>query len=213
MDKKIFIGVGIVAICAVLLVCFLGGDGIFHSKTSFKTKFMDGEIQGNAFKEPDLISDILQDYRVDYSDHSNNVFYTFGVVKNASFSYKTWEWFGAKKIHSYEVNGITWTIYYQDSKTISKYHNATTKLGGYLCVAYKDGIYYEIGISSDKIPSNSSIDSELFKNYAKPLIESVTLKNASKAPYLYQWWGYSEGDFNMLVNDVNNNGFDYVYPK
>ena len=211
MNKKILIGVGVIIICAFAITCFLGGDGIFSPKTSFSTKFLDGEIQGNAFQEPDLGRYRFQDFQIEFTDYSNSIYYYFNVQKNISFLIDYYKWLGVKKISDYEYNGINWTVYYFDAKANSKSINGTSKINGYCCVASRDGIDYLISVSSDKIPSNNSTDSELFKNYVKPLIESLTLKKTQNVPYLYEWWGFKEEEFNMMVNNAKENGFDSIF--
>jgi hypothetical protein len=192
--------------------------GVFEETTPFKTKFIDGVIQGQAIEHPNSGTYEVQNYSTYYLDYSNGIIYYFEIMKllnqKHSLFFENYDkWMGSKKVSDYEYNGTRWEVYYWDTKSNSKFYNETTNFSGYFITADKDGNSYNIVVESDMISSNDSIDSELFQNYVKPLIESLNFKKISNVPSAHHYWGLTEEEFDNMIDFGNNEGFDSFYSR
>lgn len=199
MNNKLLIGIiAIIAILGVSLVAL----ATYSPTTEFDTGFMKGEMAGTVDQSG---NSSLGKGMVEYNDTDNGIRYLFGVYKNLNFTLEMGENIGLKKISTQTYNDVKWDIYYAGPEFGVAIDNNT--YSGYLCIGHgKDAIYYA-EISSYNVKPDETLNSELFEDYVKPLLESLTLTDPQDPPEEYEFYNMSESDFETMESFVEANGW------
>jgi len=187
MNKKFFALMTIlIAMVAILLGLYT--SGMFLQKTEFDTKFMSGTIPGDAVLNKNHPKHGT--WWVNYEDKSNNISYTFLVLKNGTFLKDVFKYSGFQKVGTAKYNDVKWNIYFLKSKRSSNFTNnknltfSDTHIFyyNYLCTAHKNGTDYFIFIFSPKVIGSNSNSSDLYSNYLDPLLKTVKVKKVDYPP-------------------------------
>ena len=187
MNKKFF-ALMTILIGMVSILVGLYSVGVFSVETDFDTEFMSGTIHGEAFLNTNHPR--YSPWWVNYEDKSNNINYTFLVLKNGTFLKDVFKFSGFQKIGSQKNNGVKWNIYYLKSKRSSHVpNNENSSISesqifyyNYLCTARKNGTDYFIFVYSSKIKGSDSNNSDLYSNYLNPLLKTVKVKKVDDPP-------------------------------
>lgn len=191
MNKKFFALMTIlIAIVAVLVGLY--AEGVLTPKTDFNTKFMSGTIYGDAVLNKNY--DKNNNWSVNYEDSTNNISYTFLIVKNGTFLMDVFKFSGFQKVESKSYNNVTWDVYFlktSRSSNITNYENSTISRSpifyyNYVCTTNQNGADYFIFLFSPKVTGSISLNSDLFSNYVEPLLKSVKIKNVEYIPSIQE---------------------------
>lgn len=187
MNKKFFALMTIlITIVAVLVGLYV--SGIFSPKTNFDTQFMSGTIYGDAVLNKNY--DRYNNWSVNYIDKTNNISYTFLIVKNGTFLMDVFKFSGFEKVESKSYNNIKWDVYFLKTSRSSNISNngnsifsgSTISYYNYVCTANHNGADYFIFLFSPKVTGSKSLNSVLFSDYVEPLLGSIKLKNIDYIP-------------------------------
>jgi len=211
MNKYILIAV--ISIVVVVGIIALFTLSFSEKSTEIDTKFLSGTIPGVVVKNN--ASEYLSDWKVQCNDTANKIYYDFIMADSFNF---TKEYLinmrGGEKIDSKEYNGVQWEIYYCRSTGFSTVFESAENFfipqPGYLCFASgKNGDYF-ISISSGKVHSNSSMDTELFEKYLEPLLNNITLKDSQNPPKEYQIINSTKEDYDNAINNIGQYGWETI---
>ncbi|MDR2967243.1 MAG: hypothetical protein LBU74_04785 [Methanobacteriaceae archaeon] len=205
MDKKI-LAIIIVVVAILAIVTSVLVLDVFTPKADFENKFMTGTLYGLYYIEENATN--TTGWEDAYIDSTNNITYDFLAIKNSTFLIDMLKHFGMKKISSENYNGQNWDIYFlnfNDMPDLFKSYDS-----GYLLVTTKNDVDYIVMVSSFKVTSDTSLDSELFTSYINPLMKTITLKNAYNAPEIYKFMDISKEEFNTMVKYIDANGWDIL---
>jgi len=216
-DKALLAVVAIVVIIIAtgILVFSLG---IFEEHTEVNTKVLSGIISGPANETPienSSFSEELtsQNWTSSYFDSTHGVLYEIAMADNFNFIKDLFLHTGCmKKVATKEYNGNKWDIYHFNGIDYKSKFNSIISLGFpgfvYLCSASGENGEYLVIVESSYVVSDDTLDSDLFKNYCEPFLNTITLKNPTNPPKEYQILDISLNDYNTLKNFVKNNGWD-----
>ena len=187
MNKKFF-ALMTILIAMVAILVGLYESGVFSPKTDFDTKFISGTIYGDAVINKNHSKH--GPWWTNYIDRSNNITYSFLILKNGSFLMDVFLFSGFQKVESKSYNNITWEIYFLKTLRTSKIptnENSTISESpiiyyNYVCTANQNGADYFIFLFSPKVTGSELLTSDLFKNYVDPLLQSIQLKNVEYPP-------------------------------
>ena len=187
MNKRFFALMTIlIAIIAVLIGLY--SSDIFTIKTDFDTQFISGTIYGDAVLDKNYNK--YNNLSVNYKDMTNNISYTFIIVKNGTFLMDVFKFSGFQKMESKYYNNVKWDTYFlktskpsnipnNENPTISRspifYYN-------YVCTANQNGADYFIIIYSPRVTGSTSSNSDLFNHYVRPMLENIKVKNVYYVP-------------------------------
>ena len=184
MDKKILLAVVfIVAVIAMGIGLF--SLGFFGQTTQVDTKFLSGIIQGEAV-DTSYMPMPVKEYTVNYEDNKNNITYEFMMADTLQVTIKLIETLGGGKITTKEYNGVKWDIYYSR--------------GGYSCIASGKNGDYCVHVNGFNVSHDRTLNSDLFKNYVEPLLNSITLKD-SNPPKEYEVCGIPIDEYNNFMQN------------
>jgi hypothetical protein len=62
-----------------------------------------------------------------------------------------------------------------------------------------------IVINSETLEADNTMNSDLFKNFASPLLESIVLKDPQGVPEEYEFFNISKEDYNQVYDYIKNN--------
>jgi len=213
MNKKILLAIiAIVAVIAIGVSAF--SLGVFGQTTEVNTKFLSGTIQGEAIKNNTNVS--IPGWVTNYNDTENGIEYSFMMLDTFNFTKGLIvHGAGVKKIATEEYNNIKWDIYYLDAniannKSKSSFNSSDDlNASGYFCFASgKNGDYGILVMGSENISSDSSLNSDLFKNYIEPLLKSTTLKDPKNPPKEYQFAYMTKEEYDFINKYIKENGWD-----
>jgi len=205
LNKKILLAIiAIVMVVAVGVVAF--SLGVFAQTTEVDNKFIKAKIPDNAYEDNSMY--VLPGWQVIYHSTENNLTYAFGMIDTLKLTGEWCEELGLKKISTQTYNGIEWDIYYESPEFTKNYYNES--FHGYMfATSGKNGDCY-VEVSSDKIIANGSLESDLFKEFAEPLLNSIILKDPKNPPKEYQFWNMTKLDYDYLKEHVKKNGWAKV---
>lgn len=215
MNKKILLVlIAIIAIVIVAVGVVALSSNIFGQTTEVDNKFIKATIPGVAVEEGNTTN--FNGWLTGYMDDGSGVSYGFAMFNNLNLTKDMFSNFlNLNKLATKEVNGVQWDIYYMD---INSFKNTPFSTGlsssdtgaMYLCFASGKTGDYMVIVGSDVVSSDNSIDSDLFKNYVEPLLQSITLKDPQNSQGEYKFFNMTEVDYNNVKNFVNTNGWDAV---
>jgi len=186
MNKRFFALMTIlIAIIAVLVGLY--ASGVFLPKTDFDTKFISGTIYGDAILNKNY--NRYNNWSVNYIDKSNNISYTFLIVKDGTFLMDVFKFSGFQKVESKSYNNVEWNVYFLKTLRSSNVPDENSNISdspifyyNYLCTTNQNGTDYFILLLSPKVTGSTSLNSDLFSNHVKPLLETIELKNIDYVP-------------------------------
>lgn len=204
MENKnlIIILVAIVAIIAVAVGLFatgmFNGENIGPTQTTeFKTEFMEGVFVGNVTLEDDS-----QEFMHSYKDKENNIVYNISTVDDSDALMDIYYIQGVMNPEHRTINGNDWNIYFAEAVQGNDTQNANNTMRIIICQSQgeKQGyLIYSIIDSKSKV-NGTNIYGEAYTDYIEPLLESITLKESSNVPKIYEEFGLTESEFNQQMD-------------
>lgn len=219
-NKKTVMIIG--GIVAIGLIIFAGVMFLENYTTDFDTYFISGSIHGVA-EEQDLsqIPAMKNMSMLSYKDSDNFLVYEAFAFKGENFYSKILELGGFSKLGNKTYNGVNWEVYSTTNvdnnslmknvtSTFSKY-NVISCTHGYVFITNKNNVTYVTDVATNSTnASNTTFDfnSDLYKNYVEPYMNSIELKNSDNITSLADVWGISDEQYNLIVQYINNGSFD-----
>lgn len=215
-DKKTVMIIG--GIIAMGIVIFAAVMFFENYTTDFDSYFISGSIPGVA-EEQDLSQfPILGNISmISYKDSSNYIVYDAYAFKGANFYSKLIKISGFSSLGTKNYNGVDWEVYstskIENNSVISNLSSELAKYNivscdnGYIFVCSQNNITYLADVSINATnASNTTYDfnSDLYKNYAEPYMNSMELKNANNVTSLADTWNISDEQYNLIVQYINN---------
>ncbi len=206
MENKnlIIVLVAVVAIIAVAVGLFatgiLNGDNSAPTTTTdFKTEFMEGAFVGNV-----TLQDDKQAFMHSYKDKQNHIEYNISTVDDSDAIMDIYYLQGVMNPEHRTINGNDWNIYFAEAVqgNDTKITNDTMRIIICQSQGEKQGyLIYSIIDSKSKV-NGTNIYGEAYTDYIEPLLESITLKESSNVPKVYEEFGLSESEFNQQMEMI-----------
>jgi hypothetical protein len=96
---------------------------------------------------------------------------------------------GFQKMESKSYNNVKWDIYFLKTSRSYNVPNENSTFSespifyyNYVCTTNQNGVDYFIFLFSPKIIGSTSLNSDLFSNHVKPLLETVKIKEGDYVP-------------------------------
>ena len=102
------------------------------------------------------------------------------------------------------INGNEWNIYFTQAIQGNDTQNVNDTMRIVICQSQgeKQGyLIYAIFDSKSKV-NGTNIYGDAYIDYIEPLLESVTLKESSNVPKIYEEFGLSESEFNQQMEMI-----------
>ncbi|MBQ6099930.1 MAG: hypothetical protein IJL02_08770 [Methanobrevibacter sp.] len=206
MENKnlIIVAVAIVVIIAIVGVIF--ATGILNNQSQvtspFKTDFMEGNFVGNVSLENDT-----QKFMHSYKDKQHDITYNISTVDNSTALMEIYELQGVTNPEHRNFNGNDWNIYFTQAvpgDNASSSANNTMNIVICESQGQKQGylIYAIFGAKSD-VNSTGNVFGDTYKVYVEPLLKSITLKQSSDVPAIYDEFGLTEEQFAQQMELVH----------
>ena len=208
------------AIIAALLVIIIASAGASYAfnlfggpTTDFDNQFMSGTFTGEVTKNKIDKNLSFAEWTDSYTDKERNITYNMSCIKGGSFLTDMYQLQGMAAPEVRNFNNVPWSIFYSqavptndanDSANSSAIDNSSI-IHVYICQANVDGVSYMINIiayDNESIKCDGTLYCDYFKNDIQPLLESITLKDAKKAPQMYKVLNMSKEDFNSLQDYI-----------
>ena len=199
MENKnlIMIIVAIIAIVAIVGGIFLSGifDGNKETATTpFETEFMDGAFVGNV-----TLKNGKEKFMHSYRDKEHKITYNISTVDNSTALMDIYSVQGVTNPEERSFNGNDWNIYFTEAipgNDSSAKDNNTMNIIICQSQGKKQGylIYMIIDAKSD-VNSTGNEFGQAYTDFAKPLLESITLKESKNVPKINEEFGMSEDQF------------------
>lgn len=206
--KKIAIVLGII----LLSFAIVGSASAFNlfggPTTDFDNKFMSGTFTGDVSRNNISTNDSLSDWVDSYEDKERNITYNMSCIKGGSFLTDLYELQGMAAPEVRNFNGADWKVYYSQAVPTTdenKTANESSVINVYICEADVDNVTYMINIiayDNESIDCDGSLYCGFFKDDIQPLLESITLKDAKKAPQIYDILNMTKDDFKQLQDYI-----------
>ena len=208
MNKKsiIYIIIAIIAVIAVIGVSayYLG---FFDETTDFDNAFMRGTFQGQVVENSlskELNSSKFRNWSASYTDKENNITYNMSCIKDGDFLLDLYQLQGMPAPEVRQLGDNEWKIYY--SQAVPTTGNESNDTGSnqtinvYICAAQRDDVSYVINIMSydNKVKCDGSLYCELFTDHIEPLLKSISLKDGTDAPEMYETLNVTKDEFKEL---------------
>ncbi|MBR3113271.1 MAG: hypothetical protein IKH29_06095 [Methanobrevibacter sp.] len=199
MDNKniIMILVAVVAIIAIVGAIFVSGmfNGAKETATTpFETEFMDGVFAGNV-----TLKDGKQKFMHSYVDKEHKITYNISTVDNSTALMDIYSVQGVTNPEERSFNGNDWNIYFTEAipgNDSSAKDNNTMNIIICQSQGKKQGyLIYMIVDSKSDINSTGNEFGQAYKDFAQPLLESITLKESKNVPKINEEFGLSEDQF------------------
>ena len=199
MDNKniIMILVAVVAIIAIVGAIFVSGmfNGTKETATTpFETEFMDGAFVGNV-----TLKDGKQKFMHSYVDKEHKITYNISTVDNSTALMDIYSVQGVTNPEERSFNGNDWNIYFTEAipgNDSSAKDNNTMNIIICQSQGKKQGyLIYMIVDSKSDINSTGNEFGQAYKDFAQPLLESITLKESKNVPKINEEFGLSEDQF------------------
>ena len=172
--------------------------------TDFDNKFMSGTFKGDVTQNNVSEDNLTKGWTDSYEDKEHNITYNMSCVKDGDFITDVYQLqgLGAPEIRNY--NGQPWKIFYSqavpssnvtDNKTSGNDTNNTINV--YVCEADINGTAYTINVIAynNETECDGTLFCPLYKDYIGPLVESIQVKDAKKAPKMADLMGMSDEEF------------------
>ena len=199
MDNKniIMILVAVVAIIAIVGAIFVSGmfNGTKETATTpFETEFMDGAFVGNV-----TLKDGKQKFMHSYVDKEHKITYNISTVDNSTALMDIYSVQGVTNPEERSFNGNDWNIYFTEAipgNDSSAKDNNTMNIIICQSQGKKQGyLIYMIIDSKSKVNSTGNEFGQAYKDFAQPLLESITLKESKNVPKINEEFGLTEDQF------------------
>ena len=199
MDNKniIMILVAVVAIIAIVGAIFVSGmfNGTKETATTpFETEFMDGAFVGNV-----TLKDGKQKFMHSYVDKKHKITYNISTVDNSTALMDIYSVQGVTNPEERSFNGNDWNIYFTEAipgNDSSAKDNNTMNIIICQSQGKKQGyLIYMIIYSKSKVNSTGNEFGQAYKDFAQPLLESITLKESKNVPKINEEFGLTEDQF------------------
>ena len=199
MDNKniIMILVAVVAIIAIVGAIFVSGmfNGTKETATTpFETEFMEGAFVGNV-----TLKDGKQKFMHSYVDKEHKITYNISTVDNSTALMDIYSVQGVTNPEERSFNGNDWNIYFTEAipgNDSSAKDNNTMNIIICQSQGKKQGyLIYMIVDSKSDINSTGNEFGQAYKDFAQPLLESITLKESKNVPKINEEFGLSEDQF------------------
>ena len=207
--KKTAIVLGIILLSFAIVGSASAFDLFGGPTTDFDNKFMSGTFTGEVSKNNVSANDSLADWADSYEDKERNITYNMSCIKGGSFLTELYELQGMAPPEQRNYNDNLWKVYYSQAVPTNGENNTTNEssdvINVYICEADVDNVTYMINIiayDNESIDCDGSLYCGFYKDDIQPLLESITLKDAKKAPQIYKVLNMSKEDFNTLQDYI-----------
>ena len=204
MENK-YLVIVLVAIAAIIVVAVgLFATGMLSgvnsapiTTTDFKTDFMEGTFVGNV-----TLQDDSQAFMHSYKDKKNHIEYNISTVDDSDALMDIYYIQGVMNPEHRTINGNDWNIYFAEAVQGNDTQNANGSMRIIICQsqAEKQGYLIYVIIDSKSKVNGTNIYGEAYTDYIEPLLESVTLKESSNVPKIYEEFGLTESEFNQQMD-------------
>ena len=211
MNKKsiIYIIIAIIALIAIIGVSAYY-FGFFNETTDFDNAFMRGTFQGQVVENPlskELNKSDFKNWSASYTNNESNITYNMSCVKDGQFMLDLYQLQGLQAPEVRKLGDNEWKIYYSQAvPTTGNESNVTSNqtIDVYICTAERDDATYIINIMSydDKVQCDGSLYCELYEDHIEPLLKSISLKDGSDAPEMYEVLNVTKDDYKQLKDYI-----------
>ena len=223
MNKKsiIYIIIAIIALIAIIGVSAYY-FGFFNETTDFDNAFMRGTFQGQVVENPlskELNKSDFKNWSASYTNNESNITYNMSCVKDGQFMLDLYQLQGLQAPEVRKLGDNEWKIYYSQAvPTTGNESNVTSNqtIDVYICTAERDDATYIINIMSyDKVQCDGSLYCELYEDHIEPLLKSISLKDGSDAPEMYEVLNVTKDDYKQLKDYIEQviSPYDNDYDK
>ena len=206
MENKNLIIIAVVIVAIVVVAGAIFATGMLNKTedrvtTSFSNAFMEGAFTGDV-KLANNSSDFMQSYE----DSQHSITYNISTVDNSTALMDIYYVQGVTNPEHRTFNGNDWNIYFTQAIEGNDTNDTSKKLNIIICQCQKEKqgylIYMIVGSDTDLNVSLSTFG-EPYKSYVEPLLESITLKESSNVPAIYDQFGLSESEFAQQMDMVH----------
>ena len=180
MNKKsiIYIIIAIIALIAIIGVSAYY-FGFFNETTDFDNAFMRGTFHGQVVENPlskELNKSDFKNWSASYTNNESNITYNMSCVKDGQFMLDLYQLQGLQAPEVRKLGDNEWKIYYSQAvPTIMSY---------------------------DKVQCDGSLYCELYEDHIEPLLKSISLKDSSDAPEMYEVLNVTKDDYKQLKDYI-----------
>ena len=207
MNKKsiIYIIIAIIALIAIIGVSAYY-FGFFNETTDFDNAFMRGTFQGQVVENPlskELNKSDFKNWSASYTNNESNITYNMSCVKDGQFMLDLYQLQGLQAPEVRKLGDNEWKIYYSQAvPTTGNESNVTSNqtIDVYICTAERDDATYIINY--DKVQCDGSLYCELYEDHIEPLLKSISLKDGSDAPEMYEVLNVTKDDYKQLKDYI-----------
>ena len=211
MNKKSIIYI-IIAIIALIAIIGVSANyfGFFNETTDFDNAFMRGTFQGQVVENPlskELNKSDFKNWSASYTNNESNITYNMSCVKDGGFMLDLYQLQGLQAPEVRKLGDNEWKIYYSQAvPTTGNESNETSNqtIDVYICAAERDDATYIINIMSysNEIQCDGSLYCELYEDHIEPLLKSISLKDGSDAPEMYEVLNVTKEDYKQLKDYI-----------
>ena len=211
MNKKsiIYIIIAIIALIAIIGVSAYY-FGFFNETTDFDNAFMRGTFHGQVVENPlskELNKSDFKNWSASYTNNESNITYNMSCVKDGQFMLDLYQLQGLQAPEARKLGDNEWKIYYSQAvPTTGNESNETSNqtIDVYICAAERDDATYIINIMSydDKVQCDGSLYCELYEDHIEPLLKSISLKDGSDAPEMYEVLNVTKDEYKQLKDYI-----------
>ena len=211
MNKKSIIYI-IIAIIALIAIIGVSANyfGFFDETTDFDNAFMRGTFQGQVVENPlskELNKSDFKNWSASYTNNESNITYNMSCVKDGQFMLDLYQLQGLQAPEVRKLGDNEWKIYYSQAvPTTGNESNVTSNqtIDVYICAAERDDATYIINIMSysNEIQCDGSLYCELYEDHIEPLLKSISLKDGSDAPEMYEVLNVTKDDYKQLKDYI-----------
>ena len=210
MNKKSIIYI-IIAIIALIAIIGVSANyfGFFNETTDFDNAFMRGTFHGQVVENPlskELNKSDFKNWSASYTNNESNITYNMSCVKDGQFMLDLYQLQGLQAPEVRKLGDNEWKIYYSQAvPTTGNESNVTSNqtIDVYICTAERDDATYIINIMSyDKVQCDGSLYCELYEDHIEPLLKSISLKDGSDAPEMYEVLNVTKDDYKQLKDYI-----------
>lgn len=207
MENKniIIIAVAVIALIAVAGIIFatgILGESKDTATTPFKTEFMEGSFVGNV-----SLANDDEKFMRSYVDKQHHITYNISTVDNSTALMEIYELQGVTNPEERSFNGNDWNIFFtqavpgNDSKANE---NQTMNIIIAQSQQKKQGyLVYMIFDSKSDVNSTMNVYGDSYKDYAEPLLKSITLKKSKNVPKIYDEFGLTKEQFDQQMELIH----------
>ena len=201
-NKNIIIAVAIIVIIAILGVIFAtgilnGNDKSNVETTPFNSTFMEGSFVGNTKLAEDNV------YMQSYEDKENKITYNISTVDDSDSLMDIYYLQGISNPEQRTLNRNDWNIYFAQAVSGDGNQSSSEAMNIIICQSQseKQGyLIYVIFAADSKVNFTLNTYGDAYIDFIEPLLESVTLKETSNVPKIYDELGVSESEFNQQMD-------------